>query len=129
MSEQIRTRITQVETVAVHVADQHRALKFYLGRLGFERRRDVPFGDGQRWIEVAPAGATTTIALVAPREGGATGIDTGVRLATEDAEADYADLRGRGVGVDGEILHSLGAPPMFAFRDPDGNRLIIVGRG
>ena len=47
------TRITGVGSVGVPVTDQDRAVEFYVGRLGFEKRRDVPFGDG-RWIEVAP---------------------------------------------------------------------------
>lgn len=62
--DRARTRITRVETVGLPVADQDRALEFYVGTLGFEKRRDVPFGSGRRWIEVAPPGSATTIALV-----------------------------------------------------------------
>ena len=46
------TNITGIGTVAVPVTDQDRALEFYVGRLGFEKRRDLPFGPG-RWIEAA----------------------------------------------------------------------------
>jgi catechol 2,3-dioxygenase-like lactoylglutathione lyase family enzyme len=113
------TRITGVGTVAVPVTDQDRALDFYVGQLGFETRRDVPFGDG-RWIEVAPPGAATTIALVPA------GIPAGIRLTTEDAGADHADLRSGGVGTDPEVMHLPEAPAMFALRDPDGNTLILV---
>ncbi|HEX4661183.1 MAG TPA: VOC family protein, partial [Streptosporangiaceae bacterium] len=66
MTDETRTRITQLRTVGVPVTDQSRALAFYSGTLGLEKRLDAPFGDGRRWIEVAPPGATTTIALVAP---------------------------------------------------------------
>lgn len=52
-----KTRITQVGTVFVPVADQDRALEFYLSKLGFEKRADFPYGEGSRWIEVAPPGA------------------------------------------------------------------------
>jgi catechol 2,3-dioxygenase-like lactoylglutathione lyase family enzyme len=114
-----KTRITRVETVALPVTNQDRALEFYLGKLGFEKRRDVPFGPGARWIEVAPPGAATTIALVPA------GMPTGVRLVTEDAEADHASLRARGVDADPEITRMDPAPPMFSFRDPDGNSLVI----
>lgn len=48
------TQITRVGTVIVHVGDQDRALEFYLGKLGFEKRLDGPFGEGGRWVEVAP---------------------------------------------------------------------------
>ena len=63
---------------------------------------------------------------VRPREADPAGIDTQVRFTTEDAEADHAALRARGVDVDAEIMRWPGVPPMFSFRDPDGNRLIIV---
>lgn len=128
MNEENSTRITEVRTVSVPVMDQDRALAFYQGKLGFEKRLDVPYGDGQRWIEVAPQGAATTLALVPPGPNGSCGIDTGIRFTTADAEADYADLQARGVDVDPEIMRWPGMPPMFSLRDPDGNILRIVER-
>jgi predicted enzyme related to lactoylglutathione lyase len=122
------SRITQVGTVGVPVTDQARALGFYLDKLGFEKRMDAPFGQGQRWIEVAPPKATTTIALMPSPEGAPVGVETGIRLASDDAEADHADLLARGVDVDPEIMRWPGVPPMFYFRDPDGNRIIVVER-
>jgi catechol 2,3-dioxygenase-like lactoylglutathione lyase family enzyme len=124
------TNVAQVATVMVPVADQDKALEFYVGKLGFEKRADVPFGDGNRWVEVAPAGAATTVALVQPRPGEATGIETRVALESTDIEADHASLSGLGVEVDAEVMRMGGpVPPMFFFRDPDGNRLLIVERG
>ncbi|WP_280489558.1 VOC family protein [Nocardia carnea] len=114
------TRITEVATVGIPVTDQQKAIEFYVDELGFELRRDVPFGD-RRWIEVAPPGATTTIALVPE------GIPAGIRLSTPDAGAEHTSLRARGVDADAEVLRMGPAvPPMFAVRDPDGNRLILV---
>lgn len=69
-----RTRISEVGRVIVPVADQDRALEFYLGKLGFEKRADVPYGDGERWAPLGPV------------------------------------------------------PPMFWFRNQDGNTLLIVER-
>jgi catechol 2,3-dioxygenase-like lactoylglutathione lyase family enzyme len=130
MNQQTKIRITQVHTVGVPVTDQERALEFYVGKLGFEKRMDGSFGAGQRWLEVAPPGAVTTIALVPTREGVPTGVETGIRFLSEDAEADHGSLRARGVDVDPEIMRfGGGVPPMFYFRDPDGNRLLIVERG
>jgi catechol 2,3-dioxygenase-like lactoylglutathione lyase family enzyme len=125
-----RTHITQVGTVMIPVSDQDRALEFYLDKLGFEKRTDVPYGDGERWIDVAPAGAATTIALVPPREGDPTGIETRVAFTTDDIDAEHADLRSRGVNVD-EAVMRMGdpVPPMFFFRDQDGNRFVIIQGG
>jgi lactoylglutathione lyase len=125
MTGENRTRITDVRTVGVPVADQDQALEFYVDKLGFENRLDFPLGAGRRWIEVGPPGAATTIALVASDEGVPTGVETGIRFTTPDAEADHAALRNRGVDVD-DVLRWEGVPPMFGFRDQDGNRLVIV---
>jgi catechol 2,3-dioxygenase-like lactoylglutathione lyase family enzyme len=118
--------ITGLITVGVPVSDQDRAVAFYIDTLGFEKRRDVPFGDG-RWIEVAPPESATSIALTPASHGQSTGIDTGIRLATMDAEADHEALLAAGVDADSDIMR-MGdlVPPMFTFRDPDGNRLVVV---
>lgn len=121
-------RVTGVMTVGIPVTDLDRALDFYVGVLGFEKRLDVPTPGGGRWVDVVPAGATagtTTIALVAAREGVPAGVETGVRLATTDADAAHARLVEAGVEV-GDVLRWPGVPAMFAFRDPDGNGLEMV---
>lgn len=121
----LKTGITGVATVAIPVTDQERALAFYVDTLGFEKRLDAPFGPGNRWIEVAPPGSSTTIAL--PTLGDiAPGIDTGIRLTTRNAEADHAALQARGADVDAGVLIYPGVPPMFVLRDPDGNTLYVV---
>lgn len=124
MSE-TRTHITGVRTVGIPVSDQDRALAFYTGTLGLEKRLDVPFGEG-RWVELAPADAATSIALVHTHEGDPIGVETGVRFASQDVPADHAQLRAIGVDVD-ELIRAPVA--MFVFRDPDGNRLEIVEAG
>jgi len=123
----LNTAITQIGTVAVPATDQARALAFYTNVLGFEKVRDAPFGNGQRWIEVAPPGGGTTIAITPPGTS-PVGVDTGIRLTTDDAEGDHAALLANAVDVDSEILRFPGVPPMFTLRDPDGNRLYVVQR-
>jgi catechol 2,3-dioxygenase-like lactoylglutathione lyase family enzyme len=126
MSQNNKTRISEVRTVAIPVTDQDRAIAFFVDILGFEKRLDVPFGGGQRWIEVAPAGSQASIALP-PAGGTAAPVDTGIRLSTASADEDHADLQNRGVDVDAEVLRfGEGVPPMFSFRDPDGNTLYVV---
>ncbi len=121
------TRITQVGRVLVPVSDQDRALDFYTGTLGFEKRADIPYGRGDRWLEVAPPGGETAIALVLPRTGDSAGVETRIALTTHDADTAHAELQAAGVDVDPEVMR-MGdpVPPMFWFRDPDGNTLMIV---
>lgn len=122
--------ISQIGRIIIPVSDQERSLAFYVGTLGFEKRMDVPMGDGYRWLEVAPVGAATSIAIVPPPpEEGASkpGVDTGISLTTDDADGTHADLSAKGVDVDAEVMRWGGpVPPMFSFRDPDGNTLRIV---
>ncbi|MEV4107680.1 VOC family protein [Nonomuraea sp. NPDC049695] len=126
MGEQVSTAITGVRTIGVPVTDQDRAVEFYVGTLGLEKRLDAPVEQlGGRWIEVAPPGAVTAIALVPAGPGKAAGVETGVRLTTADAASLHKELVARGVDV-GELLLWEGIPPMFALRDPDGNGLEIV---
>src|SRR6266540_3945294 len=124
------THITHVGTVIVPTNDQDAALAFYTEKLGFEKRLDVPYGEGQRWIEVAPPGAQTVVAIAPPPPGASAGnADMNTGLATDDADASHAELKARGVDVDDEVMR-LGdpVPPMFWFRDPEGNRFLIVER-
>jgi lactoylglutathione lyase len=121
----ISAQITGVRTIGVPVTDQDRALAFYTGTLGFEKRLEVPMGGGHRWIEVAPSGSATTLALVISRDGVPAGVETGIRLTTANADAVHAQMRAAGVDT-GEMLRWDGVPPMFAFRDQDGNGLEIV---
>ena len=118
------TTITDVRTVGIGVRDQDAAVAFFVGTLGFEKRLDAPISPDIRWIEVAPHGATTSVALnQTERPAGVT--DTGIRYVVPDVDAEHAAMRGRGVDV-GEVMRWEGVPPMYSFDDPDGNRFYIV---
>jgi catechol 2,3-dioxygenase-like lactoylglutathione lyase family enzyme len=121
------TRITGVGTVIVTVSDQDSAVEFFTEKLGFEKRGDTAYGDGQRWVDVIPPHAGTSIAVVPPMGESQPGGETGIAFATDDIDADHAALRERGVDVDEEVMR-MGdpVPPMFFFRDPDGNRYLLV---
>jgi lactoylglutathione lyase len=119
------TTITDVRTIAINVTDQDDALAFYVDTLGFEKRLDAPISPTMRWIEVAPSGATTSIALNANDGTSDVGSDTGIRFTVPDADAEHAAMRERGVSV-GDVLRWDGVPPMYTLDDPDGNRFYIV---
>jgi catechol 2,3-dioxygenase-like lactoylglutathione lyase family enzyme len=123
----LRGKITGVHTVGVPVSDQDRAIDFYVGTLGFAKRLDADMGGGRSWIEVAPEGSAITIALVAARDGVPAGVETGIRFTAADADAVHAGMLESGVDAD-DVLRWPGVPPMFAFRDPDGNGMEIVER-
>jgi catechol 2,3-dioxygenase-like lactoylglutathione lyase family enzyme len=116
--------------VVIPVTDQDKQVAFYTETLGFEKRADIAFGpdNGYRWVEVAPEGADTTIALAPPPEGRPTGNkETGIGLNTDDIDALHAELKAAGVDIDAEVQR-LGdpVPPLCWLRDPEGNSLMIV---
>ena len=114
--------------MAIPAADQDRSLEFYVETLGFEKRADETFADGQmRWIEVTPRGAATAIAITPPMEVGPTSGGSGIIISTDDIEADHAALKDAGVDVDPEIARwGPPVPPMFRLPDPNGKALSIV---
>ena len=122
-----KTVVGKVGRVAVPVNDQDGAIAFYTEKLGFSVAADIDAG-GYRWVEVAPPEGGTTLAVVPPPEdGGSTGIDTRVILTTDDIDEAHRELSRRGVDVDDEVSRMGGpVPPMFWFRDPEGNKLLIV---
>src|SRR5436305_14436441 len=86
-----KPNITEVGRVTVPSADQDRSIAFYTETLGFEKRVDETFANGQmRWIEVAPAGGTTAIALTPPMGEFQPGRQTGIIVSTDDIEAAHA---------------------------------------
>ncbi len=58
---------TPLAMVSVFVNDQDEALQFYTEKLGLEKRVDVSYGSGMRWVTVAPKGQyRPEIALAQP---------------------------------------------------------------
>lgn len=120
-------QVTQVGRVMVPVSDQDTAIKWYTEKLGFSLQADVPFGNGERWVEVAPPSGNTALALVPGRGEYQPGRNVGVALESSDPQADYDELKAAGVDVDDELMGGDGTVPLlFMFRDGDGNGLMIV---
>ena len=117
-----QTTITDIGTVGIPVTDQDKAVEFFVGTLGFEKRLDVRMGNSFRWVTVAAPGASTSVALITRPD---TGADTGIRFLVPDAETEYTVMRQRGIEV-GDLLRWPGVPPMFTFEDPDGNKFEIL---
>ena len=123
-----KTGVQKVANVTSPVRDQDGMIAFY-EKLGFAKRVDIPFGGQYRWVEVGAGDAETTIALAPPPEGTTLAPrETGITLYAPDIESYYEQLKGDGVDVDPEISRMGGpVPPMFWFRDLEGNTLLAVG--
>ena len=123
-----QTKINKIANVVIPVANQDEMISFYVDTLGFDKRVDVPFGDKYRWVEVGLPGQDTTIAIAPPPEGVPSGgKETGITIQTDDVDSYHAELKAAGVDIDAEVSR-MGdpVPPMFWFRDPEGNTLMVV---
>ena len=132
----------RISTAQVWVDDQDEALAFYTQKLGMEVRSDVTLAEmgNFRWLTVGPAGqpdiAVVLMAIPGPpvmdhetadqvRSLVAKGFAGTVFLTTDDCQAAYEDLKGRGV----EFSEQPEERPYgidSAFRDPSGNSIRLT---
>lgn len=132
----------KIANAQLWVHDQDEALAFYTEKVGMEVRADVtlPEMDGFRWLTVgAPGQEDVTITLMAipgppvmdaetaerVRDVMAKGFAGTVFLTTEDCQASYEELKGRGV----EFTETPEERPYgidSGFRDPSGNSIRLT---
>ena len=120
--------LTHVKSTCVYSTDVDRTIAFYVDMLGMEKRSDATMGP-IRWVELAPAGAETVIAVAS--EGypvfspDKVGGFSGLTLAATDPDHTYARMREHGVVFVKEPERTAwGTQAIIA--DPDGNQIVIV---
>lgn len=121
------TTVTSIGVVMFTVTDQDAASAFYRDVLGWELRSDDAFGENgdMRWVEVAPPGSVTRLALNPPMGGEPGGGCIGVE--TTDVVGEHRRLAAiDGLDIDPEPMRTAGAPLMFMLRDPDRNVVVVV---
>ena len=120
-------QINQLGRVIVPVSNQDQAIAFYTEKLGFSLTSDVPYGEGERWVEVTPPGGGAAIALTPPQGDYQPGRMTGIALGSADPRADHAEMKKMGIDVDDQLVGGDGTVPLlFFFRDNNKNQLMIV---
>ena len=115
--------IVSFEIVSVPVSDQERAKVFYRDVLGFELLREEPMGPMGKWIQLQPKTGGATIALVTWFDTMKPGGLQGVMLNSDDLDADFKALTGRGLELTKIDQQPWGRFTMF--KDPDGNGWIL----
>lgn len=122
--------ITHIHSATLVVSDQDKAIDFYVGTLGWEKTADTMMGPDMRWVTVAPAGATTNIALATPAWFGdqfKPGVWSGISLVATDIQATYDDLKAKGVAFKGPLEPMPWGDQAATMLDPDGNELFLSG--
>jgi catechol 2,3-dioxygenase-like lactoylglutathione lyase family enzyme len=116
--------LKHVRLVSVPVTDQDRSKKFYTKMLGLKIIAEEEMASGNHWVEVGPVGGETSISLTTWLESMVPGSIRGLILLTEDIQADYDELKGRGVEFLGPIEQQHWGK-FVQFKDPDGNVLVL----
>jgi catechol 2,3-dioxygenase-like lactoylglutathione lyase family enzyme len=109
--------------VSVPVSDQEKSKVFYRDILGFNLLREEPMGPNGKWIQLAPPGCNTTIALVTWFDTMKPGGLQGVMLNSSDIDGDHRSLSSRGLQLSNIEQQPWGRYAMF--KDPDGNGWIL----
>ena len=118
----------RITVVSVPVTDQDRAMRFYTDEVGFELLAQTRFGDGLGWVQVGPAGSEASLTLVTWFDDMSAGSLRGLVVDSDDLDADYRAMTGRGVRFLGPPSQQPGG--VFAtFIDPDGNQISLRQAG
>jgi predicted enzyme related to lactoylglutathione lyase len=132
----------RIANAQVWVHDQDEALAFYTQKLGMEVRADVTLAEmgDFRWLTVGPAGQPDVAVVLMAIPGApvmdsetaeqvrslmAKGFAGTIFLTTDDCQAAYEELKGRGV----EFVEQPEERPYgidSAFRDPSGNNIRLT---
>jgi catechol 2,3-dioxygenase-like lactoylglutathione lyase family enzyme len=114
--------IRHLSIVSLPVTDQDRSITFFK-KLGFGVLRDAPMGPN-RWVEIAPPGAQTGVALVTWFEKMPPGCVQGLVLNTSNVDALRSGLDSQGVTA--TQIQTAPWGRYCTLTDPDGNGLVIV---
>jgi catechol 2,3-dioxygenase-like lactoylglutathione lyase family enzyme len=114
--------IRRISVISIPVSDPDRAKAFYAETLGFDVLSDSEFGDGRRWIQLAPEGSgNTSITLTTWFDDYPPGTVRGNLLEVRDLDDAKVELTHRGLEFPGDDMDTPWG--RFAdFADPDGNR-------
>lgn len=115
--------VTSIAVVSIPVSDQDRAKAFYAGVLGFDVVSDQDMAPGQRWVQLRPKDAATSITLVTWFPSMPAGCLRGTVLEVENVHTARDAVLAAG-GQPGEIEEQPWAT-FFQISDPDGNGLIV----
>jgi lactoylglutathione lyase len=121
--------IRTTKSVGLNVRDQQGTIDFFVGKLGFELRRDEPMGEGTRWIELAPPGSETVLVpFTPPGLEDRIGSFSGIVFECDSVQATFDELVAKGVAFAEEPTRQSWG--MWAqFSDPEGNVYGLVEAG
>ncbi|UED87064.1 VOC family protein [Streptomyces profundus] len=123
--------LTNLMFATVYVTDQDRALEFYAGGLGLEKRVDFPGPDGRFLTVGAPDSPVHILLWSHAAAAGQPGDEGGIVspgpliLESDDLRADFEIMRQRGVVFEQPEPEDYPFGIRVEALDPDGNRVSL----
>jgi lactoylglutathione lyase len=119
--------IKKIETVAIYVEDQSRALKFWTEKVGFELRNKKNMGNDFFWLEVAPKNAESAL-VIYPKKlmTNYAELKPSVVFICDDIEDCCSKLKQNGIIFIKELTKSTWGS-FASFSDEDGNEFGLKG--
>ena len=127
----------RIQVVGIPVQDQEKALAFYTDTLGFEKKNDIPLGEGNRWLTVVskddPDGPELLLEPSPNHFEPAKVFQNAVKSAgmpytqfrVDDVQSEYDRLSGLGVDFSMKPTN-MGTSKVAVFDDTCGNNMMIV---
>lgn len=120
--------INKIGKVTVYVQDQEQAKDFWLHKVGFVLKAEMPMGPEASWIEVGPSeDEFTTLVLYSKsameQHKPSAVAHPSIIFSTTDIESAYEKMKQSGVQVEDMLKMPYGT--MFQFKDQDGNGYLL----
>ncbi|MBL8079283.1 MAG: VOC family protein [Anaerolineales bacterium] len=125
----------KIKLASVPIDDYDKALKFYTEKMGFEKKRDIPLGEGARWLTVvSPQEPNGTELLLEPNASYPAMkalkealVKDGIPITAfevDDIQAEYARIKKLGVEFTMEPTN-MGSTTVAILDDTCGNLIQI----
>ena len=121
-----------IGTVCLFVNDQDKAKNFWVNKVGFELRSDMPMGPSARWVAVAPAGSYTEMILYKLDENwehyrNVVGKSQAITIDVNDMKQVHDTLKANGVKFVLEPESQIWGIQAI-IQDDEGNQVILIQR-
>lgn len=121
--------INKIGKITLYVSNQEKAKDFWVNKLNFVVKTEMPMGPGMKWLEIAPKEEEFTTfviydkKLMKEQKPDANVENPSIILSTSDIQKTYDEMQEKDVEA-GPLLN-MPYGKMFNFKDQDGNEFLV----
>ncbi len=121
--------ITKMRYASITVTDLDQAMDFYVNKLGFQVRVEMPIPGGNRFVMVAPAQGGANLVFSLPLPGRSHTPSSYISFETNDVQSTYTELVAKGVDFPRPPAKTAWGGVEALFTDPFGNSFLLQEGG